>query len=237
MLKTKVSNNNQRINSAKNHLYTLTYNFHLMKKLVLSSSLFFFMLSTLLAQNQVGLKFGLSSYDLPSDVLELSGKDLQLSVENANYGIHFGVYARLGILGFYLQPELNFNSNSVQYRIQDFNDIEAVDDIRTEHYQNIDIPVLIMFTPSIFRVYAGPVGHYFLNSTSELKTISGLKEEFKTLSYGYQAGAGIQIAGLSLDVRYEGNFNKFGDHIVIDGNPYQFSSTPSRFLVSLGFKL
>lgn len=237
MLKTKVSNNNQRINSAKYHLYTLTYNFQPMKKIVLTSSLILFVLSSILTQNQVGIKVGLSSYDLPSDVLDLSGKDIQLSIENANYGVHFGVYARLGLLGFYLQPELSFNSNSVQYRIQDFNDTEVVDDIRTEHYQNIDIPVLIMFTPSIFRVYAGPVGHYFLNSTSELKTINGLKEEFKTLTYGYQAGVGIQILGLSLDVRYEGNFNKFGDHIVIDGEPYQFSSTPSRFLLSVGFKL
>ena len=208
-----------------------------MKNILLSGVIFLSMFSLLPAQSQLGIKLGLSSYDLPDDVLELSGKDLKLSVENANYGFHFGVYGRIGLLGIYIQPEVNFNSNSVQYRLTDLNNTGAIDDIRTEHYRNIDIPVLIMVAPSIFRVYAGPVGHYFLHSSSELKTIDGLKEEFKKLSYGYQAGAGIQIAGISLDLRYEGNFSKFGDHILIDGEPYHFSGTPSRFLLSLGFKL
>ena len=208
-----------------------------MKKHLLFILLVFTFASLLPAQSQLGLKIGLSSYDLPDDILELSGKDLELSVESASYGIHFGVYGRIGLLGFYIQPEVNFNSNSVQYRLTDFQSSGSIDDIRTEHYQNIDIPVLIMVAPSIFRIYAGPVGHYFLHSSSELKTIDGLKEEFKKLTYGYQAGAGIQIAGISVDLRYEGNFNKFGDHIIIDGDPYHFSGTPSRFLLSVGFKL
>jgi len=209
-----------------------------MKKILIVFLAIFLFTNLSISQSQLGLKIGLSSYDLPTeDLIDLTGHELQLSVEDANYGIHFGVYARIGILGFYLQPEVLFNSNSVQYRITDFNSNESIDDIRTEHYQNIDIPVLIMFTPSIFRVYAGPVGHYFLHSTSELKTIEGLKEEFKTLTYGYQAGLGVQIWGISVDLRYEGNFSKFGDHIIIDGEPFEFSSSPSRVLVSVGFKL
>jgi hypothetical protein len=208
-----------------------------MKRVLLAIIVAFLSLPTLQAQSQIGLKVGLSSYDLPSDILQLNGRDVQLSVENANYGIHFGLYVRIGILGFYLQPELLFNSNSVQYRIEDFGSTGTVDDIRTEHYQNIDIPVLVMLTPSIFRLYAGPVGHYFLNSSSELKSLEGLKEEFKTLTYGYQAGAGIQLGGLMVDVRYEGNLNKFGDHLIIDGRPYEFSRTPSRVMLSLAFKL
>lgn len=208
-----------------------------MKKILFIFSLLIFSFSFIHAQSQIGLKFGLSSYDLPTDVLDLTGNEIQLSVENANYGIHFGIYGRIGILGFYLQPEVLFNSNSVQYRVEDFNQNSTIDEIRTENYQNIDIPVLVMFAPSIFRLYAGPVGHYFLHSTSSLKTIDGVSEEFKTLKYGYQAGFGIQLAGLMVDLRYEGNFSKFGDHIIIDGEPFEFSQSPSRVMLSLSFKL
>lgn len=208
-----------------------------MKNVLLTLIIVATTLSTIQAQSQLGVKFGLSSYDLPTDVLDLTGRDLQLSVENANYGVHFGLYGRLGLLGFYLQPEILFNSNSVQYRIQDFNSTGTINDVVTEHYRNIDIPVLIMFTPAFFRVYAGPVGHYYLQSTSALSNLEGFKEEFKKLSYGYQAGLGIQIAGLMVDVRYEGNLSKFGDQFIIDGRPYSFSTTPSRVLMSLSFKL
>ena len=209
-----------------------------MKKLIILVTIFVLCTSLMYSQSQIGLKVGISSYDLPDDVLDLNGEELQLSVENANYGIHFGAYLRIGLFGFFLQPELIFNSNSVDYRIKDFESTDGtIDDIRTAHYQNVDIPVLIMFNPSIFRLFVGPVGHYFLNSSSELKTINGLKEEFKTLTYGYQAGAGIQIGSIGLDIRYEGNFSKFGDQIIIDGQAFEFASTPSRFILSLAFKL
>jgi hypothetical protein len=208
-----------------------------MKRILLISGLLIGSIYFLAAQSQIGVKLGVSSYDLPTDVLELNSRDLKLSIEGANYGIHFGLYGRIGILGFYLQPEVLFNSNSVQYRVDDFDQNSTIEEIRTEKYQNIDIPVLVMFAPSIFRVYAGPVGHYFLYSSSALSTIEGFKEEFKTLKYGYQAGLGIQIGALMVDARYEGNFNKYGDHITIDGEPFSFSSTPSRIMISLAFKL
>jgi hypothetical protein len=209
-----------------------------MKKIWIPLFIIFLSSSFINSQSQIGIKLGLSSYDLPMDAIDLNNEELQLSVENANYGVHFGAYVRIGLLGFYIQPELNFNSNSVDYRIQDFDATEGtVDEIRTAHYQNIDIPVLIMFNPSIFRLFAGPVGHYFLDSSSELKSIKGLKEEFKTLTYGYHAGVGIQIGSLGIDLRYEGNFTKFGNQITLEGQPFEFSTTPSRIIASLAFKL
>jgi hypothetical protein len=208
-----------------------------MKKIVLPILLTILTIPLIYGQNGIGVKLGVSSYNLPDDVLELEGKDLQISVENADYGIHFGIYGRIGLLGFHLQPEVNFNSNTVEYRLNELGSEGTVGEIRKEHYQNIDIPLLIMISPSIFRLYLGPVGHYFLHSTSELNNVDGLKQEFKTLKYGYQAGFGIELTGIGVDVRYEGNLSKFGDHITIDGNHYEFDSSPSRWLFSVTFKL
>ena len=38
-----------------------------------------------------------------------------------------------------------------------------------------------------------------------------------------------------IDLRYEGNFSKFGDHITFFGDEYKFDQSAARFLISLGF--
>ena len=115
----------------------------------------------------------------------------------------------MGLLGIYIQPEIIFNSNRVSYKLDDLTIADTIEEIRTTRYQNIDVPVLLMVTPSIFKIYAGPVGHYFLNSISDIDDKYKIKEEFEKLRYGYQLGAGITFKGLTVDVRYEGNFSKY----------------------------
>jgi len=85
------------------------------------------------------------------------------------------------------------------------------------------------------RLQGGPVGHVFLNSTSELFDIEGYDQKFDEMTFGYQAGVGLDIWKLVLDVKYEGNFNKTGDHIVFAGQQFNFDQTPGRLLVSVGF--
>jgi hypothetical protein len=38
---------------------------------------------------------------------------------------------------------------------------------------------------------------------------------------------------LGIDLRYEGNFNNFGDHITFGGNKYEFSKKPSRMMLAV----
>lgn len=55
--------------------------------------------------------------------------------------------------------------------------------------------------------------HIALNNNSELKGLDGFKSNYKGATYGYQAGIGFDFSKLSFDVRHEGNFSKYGDHI------------------------
>ena len=58
-------------------------------------------------------------------------------------------------------------------------------------------------------------------------------EKFNSLTWGYQAGIGADFGKIAIDIRYEGNFNKYGDHINISGKPYNFDKKSSRFLVAM----
>ena len=74
------------------------------------------MLSTLsYAQFELGLKTGISSTDLsPKSILiNNDGNNMTLSIQEANYGFHFGLYTRITIANIFIEPSFLFNSSSV----------------------------------------------------------------------------------------------------------------------------
>jgi hypothetical protein len=207
-----------------------------MKRILLLSLIWLLLSFAINAQSEFGFKAGLSSYDLTARHIG-STSDLKLSLKDSQYGFHAGIYGRLGLLGIHIQPEIIFNSNRVSYKLDNLTFADTIEDIRTTRYQNIDVPVLLMVTPSIFKIYAGPVGHYFLNSISDIDDKYKIKEEFEKFRYGYQLGAGITFKGLTVDVRYEGNFSKYQKTFIIDGQEFNSDESPSRIIMSVWFSL
>ncbi|HND75364.1 MAG TPA: hypothetical protein PKW10_13030, partial [Saprospiraceae bacterium] len=103
-----------------------------------------------------------------------------------------------------------------------------------ETLQDLDIPIMLGFKSGILRLNAGPVGHLYLDSSSDLFKVSGYSEQFDKIKWGWQAGLGLDIWKFTIDLRYEGNFSKFGDHIRFGGKSYSFSDRPQRLIASLG---
>ena len=191
-----------------------------------------------MGQIKFGIKGGLSTTDIePSQLLIMNSSDAQefgLAVKNANYGAHLGLFTQIKIRKFFIQPEVLFNSNSVDYEIEDFEGSEIVTTIKQEKYQYLDIPLMMGLKFGPLRLQGGPVGHVFLNNSSELFDIEGYDDKFEKMTFGYQAGIGLDLWKLMLDFRYEGNFNKFGDHITFGGTQFNFDKTPARFVASVG---
>ncbi len=206
---------------------------------ILLSLLFFLGMNSLSAQFAAGVKLGMSSTDVsPSDlnIFDDNGiQQLTMSVENANYGILVGGFMRIPIKKFFIQPEVLFNSNSVDYRVTDFRTQGIVDTILREKYQYLDIPLMVGFKFGPLRLNGGPVGHYFLGSSTQLNSIQDYGQMFTQMEYGWQAGLGLDIWKIALDLRYEGNFSKFGDHITIGNQQFAFDDRPSRFVATLGY--
>ena len=185
-----------------------------------------------------GLKFGLHTYEVDKEQLNIFDKDnveeLGLVLENANYGIHGGLMLQINLGAIYLQPELLYNSNTVEFTLKDLTSNSPFEGIKKEKYQYMDIPITMGARLGPLRIGAGPVGHIFLQSTSDLLDLEGYSQDFKSMTLGWQGGIGLDILNAHLDVRYEGNFSNFGDHISWNGNKYEFSQTPSRLIASLG---
>ncbi len=189
------------------------------------------------AQFKIGVKAGLSSYNLsPGDLLILNSADFQdfrLKVNQADLGVQFGIMTQINIGNFVIQPEVLFNSNAVDFRLEDIDDEGIVGRVFEEKYQNIDVPFLLGARLGPFRIMGGPVAHFHINSTSELFDLKGYAQKFNEFTYGYQTGIGLDLWSFHFDLRYEGNFYKFGEHIVWNDTEYHFDDSPSRILASL----
>ena len=186
------------------------------------------------SQFSIGLKGGINTQlHKPDDIFVPGDSSFNFGVDKFKFGTQFGVYVRIGN-AFFIQPELIFNSTKTDYRYKE-NSLEEV--IKNERYQYLDMPVLVGFSAGPFRLSGGPVGHYFLNSNSELTDIKGYSARFKQMTWGWLAGLTIGKGRFSADIRYEGNFNKSGDHINFFGQPYHFSTNPSRLIVGLNIAI
>jgi hypothetical protein len=209
-----------------------------MKKLIVLSLCFMAVqLATTNAQTfKYGIRAGISTPDIkPADVDSIrigeGTNAFKLKLSDANYGFHFGAWARLTFSKVYIQPELLFNSSKVEYKYGKLN--SPIDSVRNETFRNLDIPIMIGTKLGSFRLNAGPVGHIHINGSSDLTNTSGYSEKFKGSTWGYQAGIGFDAGAVGIDLRYEGNFDKFGNHINFGGKTYEFSKAPSRFIASV----
>ncbi len=206
-----------------------------MKNLIFVLCCFFFAHSAQAQFFGLGLKGGLNTQiNHPSDITVGSGDNaFNLGIDGRQFGTQFGAYMRFG-KRIFIQPEVLFNSNNTSYKIGSSSVGEV---IKNEKYQFLDIPVLMGVKLGRLRLQAGPVGHYYLNSTSELTDFDGYEARFKQMTWGWQGGLNVGYKRVSLDLRYEGNFSKQGDHLTFFGDQYQFSNSPARLIVGLNFAL
>lgn len=192
------------------------------------------------SQVQFGFRAGLGTTDISPNQLTLLSEDgreaLGLAIDDAKFNIFGGFLVRIEISNFFLQPELMFSSNGVDYEVTDFTNVgETITTIKNENYQYLDIPLMVGYRLGPIRLMLGPEGHVFLNSTSDLFDFENYDQNFDGLTIGWQGGIGIDIAKFMLDLRYQGNFSDFGTHIRFAGEDYQFDESPSRLMLSAGF--
>lgn len=189
---------------------------------------------------RAGFRIGLSTSDLEAESLMIRNaadlKDLQLDIVNANYGVQVGLFAQARIgKRFFIQPEVLFNSNSVDYALTDFKTGNSITEVLRETYNHLDIPVMTGLKFGPLRLQAGPVGHVFINSKSELTDVDGYDQKFSQMTWGYQAGIGLDLWKFVIDIKHEGSFNNAGDHITFFGRDYAFDTRPGRTVFALGY--
>lgn len=203
-----------------------------MKKLIVSI-IFIIATINLMAQLSLGPKIGYTASTLSTD-----SEDIKKDFNNT---LHFGAFVRLGGKT-YLQPELLFMTKGAEFG---YNLQEGAK--QNVELNTIDIPVLIGFKLidlkiADIRAMGGPVGSFVINKDIKAKgAISEVDElgedDISDANWGLQAGVGVDVLSLSLDVRYHFSLtNAYNETFLLD----QFDTDNVKnnaFLVTLGWKI
>lgn len=205
-----------------------------MKKLIFVFALAATFATVAQAQFRAGIKGGVTTYNMKlGDFLVTNGdaaEDFGLAVKNAKFGYQFGLWARLG-KGLHLQPEVLISTNKVEYEITDGGDTF----VGEETYTNIDVPIMAGIKLGPLRAQAGPVARFFLGSDDKLANIiNDYESDHDRLKIGYQAGIGLDLWRVQLDLRYEGSLKHFGDAISVAGQDFGLDGKAGRVMATVG---
>jgi hypothetical protein len=147
-------------------------------------------------------------------------------------GFSIGAFARIG-KKVYVQPEIYYTTDGGIFssNLHDWK--------QTVKLSNLNVPVLVgySFINKIvnIRVFAGPMVSFVINKN--IKESGGIDGPIKdaninTANWYLQAGAGVDIWMLTLDIRYQVGLNK----IITDVGTAKYNSSSNGWVVSLGFK-
>ncbi len=205
---------------------------------VTTTILFLLAYSSLFSQFEIGVKAGISSLQLAEEGLVVKNDEsgnLQLNFKDAEYGVHFGLYSRVSFLGIYVEPAFLLNSSQTNYSLIETNESGVFESIRADIYRDLTIPVKIGIDATLLRLHTGPVIHVQLDRTSSLLDAEGFSEDFDKARYGWLIGTGLDLWKLRFDMDFQFGLYRFGDHIVFQGQQFNFSERPARVVFTLGY--
>ena len=198
-----------------------------MKKLSLIAIIFVLLSFTTQAQDiRFGIKGGVSS-----DASLLNNLD---DLDNVFWGYQAGILVDLNYFGpVSLQPEVLFSSRGDKYASNGFN-VE-------ENLKYIDVPVLIKLRPlPILNVYAGPQVSFLVKGEYEYalagsSTKVDNRDAFNKFDYGFAAGAGLDLGGFMIDLRYMMGFNEIAKDGMINDIVLDNDAKNRSLQLSVGF--
>ena len=205
------------------------------KLIILTAAIFTFHFS----QAQLlsfGLRAGVSSSSVQvSQTIAITGSNVQYTDGDKVLGWHAGVFARTGISSLYIQPEVLFTQSGGGINIDSAGTITKGE----LNFKNLSVPVMVGYKfGNVLRVNAGPVLNVLLsNKVSD--EIKNWEQKYKSGTIGFQAGVGLDISKLLIDVKYEGSLSKLGDTITVPGTtqPLNTDMRTSQIILSIGYRL
>ncbi len=182
------------------------------------------------AQFSWGLKAGASSntFKMGDPLTATAGTVIDAAGE-ASWGFHGGVFFRLSALGILVQPEVLFSMAENNILVDD----AGVETVKSQKFNKLDVPIMLGIKLGPARLMAGPAASIMLSSDDGVSDVEDLA---KRATFGYQAGIGLDLLGkVTVDVRYEGGLNTFGNEVEIGGETLELDGRSNAIVLSVGF--
>ncbi len=150
-------------------------------------------------------------------------------------GFHAGAFARFSFGPLFVQPELLFTSTGAEVEVESV----SAQQIREYEFNKLDLPVMIgLKLGESLRFFAGPMASLVLSSdVRQQGTTQEVRDNYKNATIGYQAGVGVDIGNLIIDLKYESNLSKFGDRVTVGSQEFATDTRNNQLILSLGVLL
>ena len=206
-----------------------------MRKLILAIVLVFSSMSLSAQSFKWGAKVNVGSPDVSLDDLKNlseSGNSVdELLITDPKLNLQLGLFARIQLLGFYIQPEAMFSNSKSELKF------EAV--AGEVKLNKLDLPVMVgkRFL-KIFRVNAGPV--FSLKLSQDIKNLKDSSDEiianYKNATVGLQYGIGLDISMITIDLRVEKGLQSISDQLKIAGKSFSADQRLDQVMLAVGIK-
>lgn len=181
-----------------------------------------------------GIKAGAETTNVPEYTAITSGSAAIDAAKSASWGWHAGIFLRIKLLGLYVQPEAVFASNTFDYNVTDVSGNPK--GLIEQKFNKLSVPILLGFKLGPLRINAGPAASVQIGSPKELISDPNFSDLYKTATWGYQAGLGLDLfKKMTIDARYAGGFGKQEGSTTLGGQTFNFTNAPPSILISLGF--
>ena len=195
-----------------------------MKKFLIASAALALLAASAQAQMlKIGAKAGVTM--LATDVKDVNAvqNDRWDEFKSKEMGWQAGLMARVGVplTGLYVQPELMYNHASYQVS-------KAGGGSEKLSYGNIEMPVLLGFKLLFLNAHVGPTFTLAEMNGDDIYKVS-------TPDVGFQAGLGLTLKKVTLDLRYQGYFEKKWKEIDLSDVTQKLKANDGYWALSLGF--
>jgi len=198
------------------------YNF--VKKYLLIVPFLCIFVSGMAQDFSIGPKIGVSQGDISVNGEGFSSGDSKL-------GFHLGAFVRMGGNSFFIQPEFLYTNTGGQ--IIQKNDAGEARNIDAS-FNRLDIPMMLGFkVANFFRLQAGPIASILLDYKIEDAVQVAQDVDYRNATIGYQAGVGLDIGNLILDLKYESSLGKNSKSAA----GFETDQRQNQIVLSAGFRL
>ena len=184
--------------------------------------LFYFITSSVLAQGNLGINFGLNDDNFGS-IKNIDNKidNYNIDIKNST-GFQIGVFTEIDLITFYIRPELNLifskskNASAYSNQSNESSILNQSINIAEHSFKSTDIQVPIIFGYKVFgpiSLFTGPTFKYSLSSSSNFD-LEDINDKY-TLSI--LLGARVKVRSISLGLRYERGLNS-NEVLIINAN-------------------
>jgi hypothetical protein len=184
--------------------------------------LFLSLTANVFAQVALGVKGGLNQTQYTQGFLGFNRAEAFNSVT-------FGAFGRVGVLGAFVQPELNYVHQGIN-----------IAGIGRKQLHHLEVPFLVGYSAlEVFRVNAGPAFHYLIHQNEinrqSVRDLSQLQRRY----WSVQLGAGLDIGKFVADVRFDFTLWRQGTLQFVDAdNQPLFNRNPhiNRLVFTVGYR-